>query len=176
MMPDLPEPMAETTEDCSPSDDIPTVFSDLHADLRSLAPCSPAVPTDLEVIFFSPPIFVTHLSNQVSNDKIVNPDSTFTFEASNKDPAVETSSTAPVQFLSDDTNEDQKRTPPTYSFPTDCGRLLWRPNQFQHHAETASSVHSRQQCNDSSPFKPTAIIRPQISSRLRYGVRPEFNS
>ena len=97
--------MAEITEDCSFNDDILAVFSNLDADLRSLAPCSPAISTDAEVIFISPPASpVTHLANQVSDDQPVSPDSTSTIEASDNDPAVEASSTAGVQFFADGTN------------------------------------------------------------------------
>ena len=117
-----------------------------------------------------------HLPNQVSTDEPVGPVSTSTIEARDNHPAVETSSTVGVQFLADDTNEDQHELPPTYSFPTTCSPLVSRPNQFKHRAEIANSVHSRQHRNDSFASEPTAFIRPQISSRLRYGLNPEFNS
>ena len=174
---DLPDSMAETTEDCSSNDDILAVSSNLDADLRSLAPCSPAVSTDPEVIFTSPSNSpLTHLPNQVSNDEPVNPDSTSTIEAGDNDPAVEASSTADAQFLAHDSNEDQQELPPAYSFPTDCSPLPSRPNQFNHRGETADSVHSHQHCNDSLASKPTAIIRPRIKTRLRFSLKPEFSS
>ena len=177
MMPDLPDSMAETTEVCSSNDDILAVFSNLDVDIRSLAPFNPAVSTDPEVIFISPPTSpVTHLLNQVSDDEPVSPDSTSTIEASDNNPAVEASSTAGVQFTADDTNEYQHELPPAYSFPTDCTPLLSRPNQFNFRAKTANSVHSDQHHNDSLASKPTAIIRPRINSLLRYGLKPEFNS
>ena len=177
ILPDLPDSMAEITKDCSSNDDILAVFSNIDADLRSLAPCNPAVSTEPEVIFISPPTSpVTHLPNQVSDDEPVSPDSTSTNEASNNDPAVEASSTAGVQFIADDTNEYQHELPPAYSFPTDSSPLISRPNQFKHHAKTANSVHSHQHRNDSLVSKPTATIRPWINSRLRYGLKPEFNS
>jgi len=177
MITDLPDSMAETTEDCSSNDDFLAVFSNLDADLRSLASCNPAVSTDPEVIFISPPNSpLTHLPNQVSNDEPLSPDSTSTIEACDNDPTSEVSSTAGVQFLADDSNEDQHELPPAYSFPTDCSPLLSRPNHFKHCAETDNSVHSRQHRNDSFASKPTAIIRPRINSRLRYGLKPEFNS
>ena len=158
-MPDLPDSMAETTEDCSSSDKILAVISNLDADLRSLAPCSPAVYTDPEVIFISPPSSpLTHLPNQVSNEEPNSPDSTSTIEAGDNDPAVEASSTADAQFLADDSIEDQHELPPAYSFPTDCSPLLSRPNQFKQRDETADSVHSRQHRNDSFASKATAII------------------
>ena len=176
-MPDLADSMAEITEDCSSNDDILAVLSNIDADLRSLAPCNPAVSTDPEVIFISPPTSpVTHLPNQVSNDEEVSPDSTSTIEASNNDPAVEASSTAGVQSIADDTNEYQHELPPAYSFPTDCSPLLSRPNQLNHRAKTANSAHGDQHHNDSFASKPTAIIRPRINSLLRYGLKPEFNS
>ena len=169
--------MAETSEVCFSNDDILAVFSNLDPDLRSLAPCNPAISTDSEVIFISPPTFLlTYLPNQASNDEQVSPDSTSTIEASNKDPAVEASSTAGVQFIADDTNEYQHELPPAYSFPTDCSPLLSRPNQLNHRAKTANSVHGDQHHNDSFASKPTAIIRPRINSLLRYGLKPEFNS
>ena len=81
--------MAEITEDCSSNDDILAVFSNIDADLQSLALCNPAVFTDPEVIFISPPTSpVTHLPNQVSDNEPVSPDSASTIEASKNDPAV----------------------------------------------------------------------------------------
>ena len=169
--------MAEITEDCSSNDDILAVFSNLDADLRSLAPCNPAMSTDPEVIFISPPASpVTHLPNQVSDDEPVSPDSTSTIEASDNDPAVETASTAGVQIFADASIEYQHELPAAYSFPTDCSPLLLRPNQFKHRTETVMSVHSRQHSNGSFASKPTAIIRPRINSRLHYGLKHEFNS
>ena len=177
MMPDLPDSMAETTEVCSSNDDILAFFSNLDADLRSLAPCNPAVLTDPEVIFISPPTSpLMLLPNQMSKDEPVSPDSTFTIEASDNDPAVEASSTAGVQLIADDTNEYQQEPPSTYSFPTDCSPLLSRPNQFKRRAETVNSVYSTQHRKDSSASKPTAIIRPRINSLLRYGLKHEFNT
>ena len=169
--------MAEITEDCSSKDDILAVFPNLHADLRSLVPSTPAASTDSEVMFISAPTSLfTYLPNQASNDEQVSPDSTSTIEVSDNDPAVEVSSTANKQFLADDGNEGQHDLPPTYSFPTDCSPLLSRPNQFKHRAKTANSVHSRQHCSDSFASKPTAIIRTRINFRLRYVIKPEFNS
>ena len=177
MMPDLPDSMAETTEVCSSNDDILAFFSNLDADLRSLAPWNPAVPTDPEMIFISPTTSpVTHLANQVSDDEPVSPDSTSIIEVSDNDPSVEASSTAGVQFIADDTNEYRHELPPACSFPTDYSPLLSPPNQFKHRAKTAISVHTHQHHNDSLASKPTAIIRPRISSLLRYGLKPEFNS
>ena len=176
-MPDLPDSMAEITEDCSSNGDILAVFPNLHADLRSLVPSTPAASIDSEVIFISPPTSpFTYLPNQASNDEQVSPDSTSTIEASDINPAVETSSTAAVQLIADDTNEYQQELPPAYSFPTDCSPLLSRPNQFKHCAKTANSVHSHQHHNDSFASKSTAVVRPRINSLLRYGLRPEFNS
>ena len=95
IMPDLPDSMTETTENCSSDDNILAVFSNLDADLRSLAPCNPALSTVPEVIFISPPISpVTHLPNKVSDDEPVSLDSTSTIEACDNDPTVEDSSTA----------------------------------------------------------------------------------
>ena len=177
IMPDLPDSMAEITEDCSSNDDILAVFSDLEADLQSLGPCSPNVSTDSEVIFLSPPTSpLMLLPNQTSNDKPVSSDSTSTVEASDNDHAVEASSTAGVQFIADDTNEYQHELPHTYSFPTDCSPLLSRPNQFKHRTKTANLFHSDQHHNNSLASKPTAFIRPRINSKLRYGLKPEFNS
>ena len=120
--------MAQITEDCSSNDDILAVFSNLDADLQSLGPCSPVVSTDAEVIFISPPTSPLMLHpNQISNDEPVSPDSTSTVEASDNDPAVETSSTAGVQSIADDTNEYQHELPPACSFPTDCSPVLRAP-------------------------------------------------
>ena len=177
IIPDLPDSMAEITEDCSSNDYILAVFSNIDADLRSLAPCNPVVSTDSEVMFISPPTSpLMLLPNQMSNDEPVSPDSTFTIEAGDNDPAVEASSTAGVQLIADDTNEYQQELRPTYSFPTDCSPLLSRPNQFKRRAETVNSVHSTQHCKDSSASKLTAIIRPRINSLLRYGLKHEFNT
>ena len=164
--------MAETTEDCFFQVYILAVFWNLDADSGSLAPCSPAVSTDTEVMFISPPTSpLTHLLNQVSNDEPVSPDSTSTLEASDNDAAVEASSTGGVQFLADDSNEDQHELPPAYSFPTNCSPILSHRNQFKHCAETANSVESLQYRNDFLASKPTAIIRPRINSRLRFGLK-----
>ena len=169
--------MAEIPENCSSKDDILAVFSNIDADLQSLGPCSPVVATDSEVIFISPPTSpLMLLPNQVSDDEPVSPDSTFTIEASDNDPAVEDSSTAGVQFFADGTDEYQHELPPAFSFPTDCTPLPSRPNQFKHRAKTANSVHSYQHRSDSLVSKPTAIIRPRINSQLRYGLKSEFNS
>ena len=177
MMPDLPDFMAQTTEDCSSKDNILAVFSNLDADLRSLAPCSPTISTDPDVMFVSPPTSpLMLLLNQISKEEPVSPDSTSTIKAIHIDPAVEISSAANVQFLADDGNEDQHELPPAYSFPTDCSPLLSRLNQFKYCAKTANSVPSRQHCSDSFVSEPTAIIRPRIISRLRYVLKPEFNS
>ena len=177
MIPDLPDPTAENSEKCSSNDNILAAFSNLDADLRSLAPCNPAVSTDPEVMFISPPNSpLTHLPNQVSNDEPSSPDSTSTIEATDNDPAVDASSTAGVQFPAADSNENQSELPSAYSFPTDCSPLLSRPNQFKHRAKTANSVHNHQHHNDSLASKPTAIIRPRFNSLLHYGLKPEFNS
>ena len=169
--------MAEITENCSSNDNILAVFSNLDVDLQSLGPCSPVLSTDSEVMFISPstsPLML--LPNQTSNHEPVSPDSTSTIEASDNDTAVEASSTANVQFLADDGNEGQHELPPAYSFPTDSSPLLLRRNQFKHRAKTANSVHGRPYCSDSFASKPTAIIRPRINFRLRYVLKPEFNS
>ena len=176
LMPDLPESMAEPTEDCFSNDYILAVFSNLDADSLPLAPSNPDVSTDPDVIFISPPISpLTHLPNQISNDKAVSPGSTSTTETSDSDSAVEASSAVGVQFMVDDTNEYQDERPPAYSFPTDCSPLLLRPNQFKLRAKTANSVYCHQHHNDSLASKPTAIIRPRINSLLRSGLKPEFN-
>ena len=146
-------------------------------DLQSLAPCSPVESTDSEVMFTSPPTSpLLLLPNQTSKDEPVSPGPTSTIEASDNDTAVETSSTANVQFLADEGNEGQHELQPAYSFPTDCSPLLLRRNQFEHRAKTANSVHGRQYCSDSFASKPTAIIRLWIHFRLRYVLKPEFNS
>ena len=67
MMPDPPDVMAATTEDCSSNDNIFAIFSNLDANLRSLGPLSadklvrlfsPAVSTDPEILVISPPPLV----------------------------------------------------------------------------------------------------------------------
>ena len=177
MIPDLPDSMAETTEDCSSAEDTLAVSSNLDADLRSLAPCSPAVPTDPEVIFISPATSpLTHPPNQGWNDEPVSPDSTSTLEASDNDASVEASSSASLQFFADDGNEDQHKPPPAYSFPNDGRPILSHPNQFKHRTETSNLANSRQHHKEQFASKPTAIIRPRINYRLRYGLNPEIDS
>ena len=68
LTPDLPDSIAATTEDCSSNDDIFVVFSNIDADLRPLATCSPAVSTDPAVKFISPPASPSrHLPDQTTN-------------------------------------------------------------------------------------------------------------
>ena len=186
MMPDLPNSMAETTENCSSHDNIFAIFSDLDANLRSLGPSnpdklvrpsSPAVSTDPEVIVISPPNSpVTYLSNPDSTDGQYSPDSTSTIEASEKDIIVEVPLTADVQILTDQSIEDQHEPPPAYPFPSDSIPVLLRPNQFKHRSEIDNLVYSRQHRREQFASKPTATIRPRINSRLRHGLKPEFDS
>ena len=185
MMPDPPDPTTENTEDCSSADNIFAIFSNLDADLRPLgAPTpdtlsrlpSPAVSTDPEVIFISPPTSpLTNPPNQVSKDEPVSPDSTSTIEASDNDITVEVP-TADIQLLADNSNEEQHEPPPAYLFPTHSSPVLSRRNQFKHRAETTNLVNSRQHRREQIASKPTAIIPPRINSRLRYGLKPEFDS
>ena len=168
--------MAETTEVCSPNDDIVAIFSNLDADLPSLGPFSSAVSFDPEVIFLSLPNSPTpYTSSPGSIDEQESPDSTSTIGASANNPTVEVPPTVGVQLLSDNSNEDQHEPPPAYSFPTDDSPVLSRPNQFKHRAETANSVNSRHR-REHFTSKPTAIIRPRIKSRLRYRLKPEFDA
>ena len=186
MMPDIPNSMTKTTEGCSSHDNIFAIFSNLDSDSQPFGPSSPdelvrpsspALSTDPEVMFISSPSFpLTRLPNQVSNDEPVSPDSTSTIEASDNDPAVEVSSTTDVQSSANDNIEDQQGPPPTYSFPTDCSPVLWRPHEFKDRTETANLVNSHQNRREQVAPKPTAIIRPRINSRPRYSLRPEFNS
>ena len=186
MISDLPDLMAETTEDCSSHDNIFAIFSNLDAGLRPLGPSSPdrlvrpsspAVPTDPEVIVISPPKSpVQYLSNPVSTDGQYSPDSTSTIEASENDITVEVPPTADVQILGDHSIEDQQEPPPAYPFPPDGILVLSRPNQFKHRTETANLVNSRQHRREQFASKPTAIIRPRINSRLRYGLKSELDS
>ena len=178
--------MAATTKDCSSHDNIFAIFSNLDSDSQPLGPSSPdepvrpsspAVSTDPEVMFISPPSSpLTHLPNQASNAEPGSPDSTSTLEVSDNDPAVEVSSTADVLFLAEGSNEDQHELPPTYSFSADCSPVLSHPNQFKHHTETANLVNSRQNRREQVAPKPTAIIRPRIKSRPRYSLKPKFDS
>ena len=185
-MPDLPNSMSETTEDCSSGDNIFAIFSNLDADLRPLEPPSPdtllrppsrVVSTDPEVIVTSSPHSpVTYISSPVSTDGQHSPDSTSTIEASENDITIDILLPAEKELLANNSNEEQHELPSAYPLPTDCSPLLSCPNQFKHRAKTANSVHSHQHHNDSLASKPTAIIRPRINSRLRYGLKPEFNS
>ena len=145
MMPDLPNSMAETTQDCSSADNI---FSNLDADLRPLGPSSPdklvgpsspAVSTDPKVIVISPPNSpVTYLSNPASTDGQHSPDSTSTIEASENDIIIEIPSLADIELLANNSNEEQHELPPAYPLPTDSSPVLSRPNQFKHRTETAN--------------------------------------
>ena len=78
--------------------------------------------------------------------------------------------------MADNSKEQQHEPPPAYSFPTDSSSVLSRPNQFKHRAETANLVNNRKHRREYSDPKPTAIIRPRINSRLRHGLKPEFDS
>ena len=186
MKSDIPNSMTKITEGCSSHDNIFAIFSNLDSDSQPLGPSSPdepvrpsspAVSTDPEVMFTSPPSSpLTHLPNQASNAEPGSPDSTSTIEARDNDPAVEVSSTTGTQFSANDNIEDQHWPPPTYSFPADCSPVLSRPNQFKHRTETANLVNSRQNRREQVAPKPTAIIRPRTYSRPRYSLNPEFDS
>ena len=89
---------------------------------------------------------------------------------------MEVSPTTSAQFSANDNIEDQHLPPPTYSFPADCSPVLSRPNQFKHRTETANSFSSRQNRREQVTPKPTAIIRPRITSRPRYSLKPKFDS
>ena len=178
--------MAETTQDCSSADNIFAIFSNLDADLRPLDPSSPdklvrssssAVSTDPEVIVISPPKSpVTYLSNPASTDGQRSPDSTSTLEASENDIIIDIPPPADIELLTNNSNEEQHELPPAYPLPTDRSPVLSRPNQFKHRTEPANLVNSRQHRREQFASKPTAIIRPRINSRLRYGLKPAFNS
>ena len=101
MMPDLPDSLAESTEDCSFIDDILAIFSTIDADLSSLGPASPALSTDPEITILPPPIFQTYLTNPGLIDKQDSFEFTFTSKAGDTDPTVEIASTAGVQILTD---------------------------------------------------------------------------
>ena len=184
-MPDPPYSMAATTEDCSFNDNIFAIFSKLDADLRSLGPLSPdkllrlssaAVSTDPKIMVISPPdSLATYLPNSASTSEQHRPDPTSTIEASDNDITVEVP-TADTQLPADNSNEEQHEPPPAYSFPTDSSAVLSRPNQVKHRAETSNLVNSRQHRREQFASKPTAIIRPRINSRLRYGLKPNFDS
>ena len=127
-MPDLPDAKIENTEDCSSNDDILAVVSSLDADLRFLAPRIHVLSIDPEVLFISPPTFLlTYLPNQALKDEQFSTDSTSIIEASDNVPAVEVPLTACVQFLADDSNEDQYELPTAYSIPFDCSPLCRAP-------------------------------------------------
>ena len=178
--------MAETTQDCSSADNIFAIFSNLDADLLLLDPSSPdklvrpsrpAVPTDPEVIIISPPNSpVTYLSNPASTGGQHSPDSTSTLEASENDIIIDIPPPADIELLANNSNEEQHELPTAYPLPTDSSPVLSRPNQFKHRTETANLVNSRQHRIEQFASKPTAIIRPRINSRLRYGLKPEIDS
>ena len=87
-MPDLPDSMAESTEDCSYNDDILALFSTIDTDLRSLGPSSPALSTDREVTILPPPISQIYFTNLGSIDKQDSFEFTSTNKASHNDPTV----------------------------------------------------------------------------------------
>ena len=167
----------QTTEDYSPNDNIFAIFSNLDAHLQSLGPCSPAVSTDPEITVISPPnSLATCLPNSPANDEQYSPDLIFTIEASDIDLTVEIPPTVGVLLLVDNSNEEQHEPPSAYPFPIDGSPVLSRPNQFKHRAETINSVNSPQHRREHFASRPTAIIRPRINSRFRYGLKPEFDS
>ena len=114
MMPELLDSMAQNTEDISSNDNILAIFSNIDEDLRYLGPSSPALSTDPEVLF--PPNFQTYLPSPASFDEQDSFDSTSTIEASDNDPTVGIASTAGVQFLADNSNEDQFELSPANPF------------------------------------------------------------
>ena len=185
MIPDPPDSLAATTEDCSSNDNIFALFSNLDVDLRSLGPLSPdklvrfsspAVSTDPELEVILPPnSLATYLPNSVSTNEQYSPDPTSTIEASDKDTTVEVP-TADIELLADNSNEEQHEPPTACSFPTDSSPVLSRPNQFKHRAETANLVNSRKHRREYFASKPTAIIGPRINSRLRYCLKQEFDT
>ena len=186
MMPDLPNSMAETTLDCSSADNIFAIFSNLDADLRPLDPSSPdklvrssspAVSTDPEVIVISPSNSpVTYQSNPASTDGQHSRDSTFTIEATENDIINDIPPPTDIEFLANNSNEEQHELPPAYPLPTGSSPVLSRPNQFKHRTEAANLVNSRQHRREQFASKPAAIIWPRINSRLRYGLKPETDS
>ena len=177
MMPDLPDAMAATTEDCSSHDNLFAIFSNLDTDLRSLGPSSPAVSNDPEIIVISPPNSpVTYVPNLESTDKQASPYSTSTIEATDNDLAVEDPPTEDIQFVADNSNEDQHELPPAYPLSTGSSPVLLRPNQCRHRVETANLVRSSKHRREYFASKQKTIIRPRINSRLRYGLKPEVDS
>ena len=182
MMPDIPNSMTKTTEGCSSHDNIFAIFSNLDSDSQPFGPSrpdelarpsSPAVSTDPEVTFTSPPSSpLTHLPNQASTAEPGSPDSTSTIEARDDDQQWKFRQLRVHHFP----QMTILRPPPTYSFPADCRPVLSRPNQFKHRTETANSFSSRQNRREQVTPKPTAIIRPRINSRPRYSLKPKFDS
>ena len=117
-----------------------------------------------------------YLPNSVSNDGKYSPDSTSTIKASDNDFIVEAPPTAGVQFLADNSNEEQHKPPHAHSFPTDGSPVLSHSNHLKHRVEFTNSVSSSQHRKEYFALKPTAIIRPWINFRLRYGSKPEIDS
>ena len=115
-MPDLPDSMTETTEDCSSRDNIFAFFSNVDVDLQILGSSSPAVSTEPEIMVISPPnSLATYFPNSASTNEQFSLDPTYTLEASDNDITVEVP-TADIQFLADDSNEDQHEPPSAFSF------------------------------------------------------------
>ena len=164
--------MAETTEDCFFQVYILAVFSNLDADSGSLAPCSPAVSTDPEVMFISPPTSpLTHLLNQVSNDEPVSPDSTSTLEASDTTPQLklhqlEACNSSQTRVMRINTSFD-----PPIPFQPIVAPFSRTALSFN----TAPRLLIQSKATNTATIllasKPTAIIRPRINSRLRYGLK-----
>ena len=142
-----------------------------------MRPPGPAVSTDPEMIVIPPPNFpVTYLSIPASTDGQHSPDSTSTLEASENDIVIDIPPPADIELLANNSNEEQHELLTAYPLPTDSSPVLSRPNQFRHRTEPANLVNSRQHHRKQFASEPTAIIRPRINSRLRYGLKPEFDS
>ena len=97
------------------SDVIHFIFSNQDADTPTFIPSSSAVPTIPQVTIHSPPNSTTYLPNLISTDEQVGLDSTSTNEASDNDPTVELPSAAGLEFLADNSIEDQREVPPVNS-------------------------------------------------------------
>ena len=131
-MPDPPDSMAETTEDCSSNDNTLAIFSNLDAYLQSLGRSSRAVSTNPEKISISPPN--SQFSHTVLSQPGLNWRTNFTPTIGARDelPTVEIPSTASVQLLANNINEDHHKFPLAYPFSTDGSPLLPGHNQLKH--------------------------------------------
>ena len=112
-MPDIPNFMAEITEDRSLSHDTPFSFSNQDADTRTFIPSNSAASIFPEAIIPSTPTSpTTYVPNPASTYKQVVSVFTSTNEASDNDPTVIFPPMAGIQILAENNFENQRKHHP----------------------------------------------------------------